>query len=363
MKYNIGWGLTNTCNMNCKFCYSKDTRRRIAEKRLADWIRFVDENHEYIDSINYGTGENALVDDFFTFIAYVRNKYPNIKQALTSNGYIYEKVSKDERLYNIYKECIDEIDISLDFADKDKHNSFRGQRNAYDWAMNALSMISEDGKVGTIVFVGFNETLEKENLDGLFQIARKFGVNLRMNVYRPVSESSEINEKFIVDYRVLRDAIEYINQEYTIVSLNDILFGNLYSTTANIKENTGIDSIRILPDGSICPSTYLIGEKYKSVYAIDQENVLENIQFPVFTEAPIPDACSQCIIKDKCCGGVYDRRMLWYGSLEHRDPYCPEENNDEVICENYQYSKKRRVSVHDGYLPTMFFSGERRDAE
>ena len=26
-KYNVGWGLTNSCNMNCKFCYSKETRK------------------------------------------------------------------------------------------------------------------------------------------------------------------------------------------------------------------------------------------------------------------------------------------------------------------------------------------------
>ena len=58
-KFNIGWGLTNLCNMNCKFCYSKETREKSRECNIEDWKKFIDENYEQIDSINYGTGENA----------------------------------------------------------------------------------------------------------------------------------------------------------------------------------------------------------------------------------------------------------------------------------------------------------------
>lgn len=355
-KFNIGWGLTNTCNMNCQFCYSKETRKKIKETTLEDWIKFVDENHEQIDSINYGTGENATMNDFFTFIKYVRTHYPDIKQALTSNGYLYEKVSKNKELYDIYRECIDEVDISLDFVNKEKHNRFRGQPHAYDWAINALKMLSDDNKQATIVFVGFNETLQKENIDGLFEIAKKYNAVLRMNIYRPVSPSDEINKRFLLDYNILKESLEYIKENYKIISLNDILLGNLYSKDANIKENTGINSIRILPDGSICPSTYLIDEKYKAEYSIKEKEVLKNIKFKEFINAPIPNECENCPIKEKCRGGVYDRRILWYGSLLKRDPYCPMENHDELIQHDYQFTKSKRISVHDGYLPTMFFA-------
>ena len=145
-KYNVGWGLTNACNMNCKFCYSKEARKATKDATINDWIKFIDENHEYIDSINYGTGENAISDDFFKFILYIRTKYPSITQSLTSNGYIYERVSKDKKLYEIYLKCIDEIDVSLDFAIQEKHNMFRGQPKAYDWAINTLAMLQKDNK-------------------------------------------------------------------------------------------------------------------------------------------------------------------------------------------------------------------------
>lgn len=357
-KFNIGWGITNACNMNCKFCYSKETRVSTNDCSYNEWKNFVDDNHKYIDSINYGTGENSISNDFFKFISYVRTNYPNITQSLTTNGYISERVSKSNELYNIYKNCIDEIDVSLDFCDKEKHNYFRGQPKAYDWAINTLKMLKEDNKKATIVFVGFEDTMKTDNIDGLFSIAKEYNALLRLNIYRPVSESKEINDNFILSYNTLMNTLEYINKNYQIVTLSDVLLGNIYSENKNIVENTGINSIRILADGSICPSTYLITEDYRSKYNIRQKDVLSNLKFEEFEEAPIPLKCINCAIKNSCKGGVYDRRILWYKTLDERDPYCPYENNDDINKSKFTISKTNRVSVHDGYLPTMFFKNK-----
>ena len=354
MKYNIGWGLTNICNMNCEFCYSKETRKSINEVGIKDWKKFVDENYKYIDSINYGTGENDILDDFFDFVEYVKIKYPYIIQSITTNGYLYERVSKDKRLYNIYKKCIDEVDVSLDFVESERHNKFRGQPKAYDWAINTLKMLKEDKKKATIVFVGFDETMTKENIDGLFRIAKDNNALLRLNIYRPVSENDNINKKFILKYSILRNMIEYIGNNYEILSIGDVLFGNVYGDI-DVKENTGIDSIRILPNGDICPSTYLINEKFRKDYNIKDKNVLEKIKFNEFLDSPIPIECDKCEIREKCRGGVYDRRILWNKTLYSRDPYCPFLNNDDLNKPKYKVLKQKRVSVHDGYLPTMFF--------
>ena len=143
--------------------------------------------------------------------------------------------------------------------------------------------------------------------------------------------------------------------ESYIFCLEIVLLGNIYTKNHSIKENTGIDSIRILPDGSICPSTYLISENFRNKYNIKQDNILSKIKFKEFEEAPIPEKCNDCKIKDKCRGGVYDRRMLLHKSLNERDPYCPFENNDDLSKEQFKTLKIKRVSVHDGYLPTMFF--------
>ncbi|MDE7399417.1 MAG: radical SAM protein [Oscillospiraceae bacterium] len=215
-KYNIGWGLTSKCNMNCELCYSKETRNKSIDISIVDWKRFVDENHEQIDSINYGTGENALLDDFFVFIDYARAKYPFIKQSVTTNGFITQRILKNDNYHDIFMRALDEVDISLDFADKRKHCDFRGQQYAYDWAIQTLEHLQGSKIKATIVFVGFEETLKKENIDGLFEIAKEYDTMIRLNIYRPVSEAKEINDKFKLSYKTLFDSLRYINSQYRI---------------------------------------------------------------------------------------------------------------------------------------------------
>ncbi len=354
-KFNIGWGLTNLCNMNCKFCYSKETREKSKDITIDDWKKFVDENYEQIDSINYGTGENAILDDFFYFVEYVRDNYPQITQSVTTNGYISKRILENSEFMKIFMKSIDEIDVSLDFVNREKHSDFRGQPKAYDWAIQTLELLKGTDKKTTIVFVGFEDTMKKENIDNLFSVAKKYNALLRLNIYRPVSEKKEINDRFKLSYKTLNDTLKYINKEYKIMGLSDALIGNMYLDNANIKENTGIGSIRILPNGNICPSTYLISEQYSNKYNIKDEKVLSKIYFETFENAEIPKECENCPIKSKCKGGVYDRRILWYGTLDERDPYCPTRYNDEIPKEKFSIEKHGRISVHDDYLPTLFF--------
>lgn len=55
-------------------------------------------------------------------------------------------------------------------------------------------------------------------------------------------------------------------------------------------------------------------------------------------------------------GGVIDRRYLWNGSLDYRDPYCFIEDKQLLSkIDGINLSEEPFYSVHDGYLPTMFF--------
>lgn len=92
--------------MKCKFCYSKFHRNEAKDLGLKEWLHFVDGNHEYINSINYGTGENSISDDWFSLIAYIRTKYPEIRQALTTNGYTSEVIQRDSDKKKFYYQLL-----------------------------------------------------------------------------------------------------------------------------------------------------------------------------------------------------------------------------------------------------------------
>lgn len=354
-KWSIGWGPISRCNMNCQFCYSKTRRDKIEDLHLPDWKKFIDGNAEKIEAINYGTGENSLSDEWFDLIKYIRESYPGIRQSLTTNGYISEAI-RDDKKREIFLSSIDEVDVSIDFFDEEKHNAFRGQPMAYQWAKNTLFLCRENAIPTTIVFLGSKQNLNIENIDGLFKIAKEYNSILRMNIYRPTDGITENAKKFIADHEQIVEMLKYINEKYSIIALNDSYFAPLLTGKKNV-DPSGVNSLRILSDGSVTPSTYLIKDSYV-LGNIKDKSILESLEnnstLTTVINDTIPNECNECLLKEKCRGGVADRRYLWGGSLECRDPYCisPVVTKIEPIITE---ERKDFSSVHDGYLPTMFF--------
>jgi len=359
--YNVGWGVTHKCNMKCEFCYSKKVRADEADVPVNVMKTFVSENHAKINCINYGTGENSLCDNWFEIIEYVRDNHPSIEQALTTNGNIYYEILQDDHKKNVFLNSIDEIDVSLDFADADRHDKFRGKKNAYEGVINTLRLCREHNIPTTIVFIATNETLEKDNIDGLFKIAKKYGTILRMNIYRPVANIPIKDNPFICDFEKIVDTLYHIDENYKVISINDSLFNALLTDNPIERDPSGSTSLRILPDGSITPSTYLITDEFRDLH-ISNKNVLSDLSrnkmFNQMKTVNMPEECNLCELKERCGGGVLDRRYLWYKSFDTVDPYCIMKQDNKCINEYPKINTDRPdgfSSVHDGYLPTMFF--------
>lgn len=358
IKWDIGWGPVSKCNMHCQFCYSKSKRSNSAsDLSLEKWLMFIDNNHSQIKSINYGTGENSLSPDWFSLIEHIRRSYPEITQAVTSNGYLSEAV-KNPRHMRIFLTAIDEVDISLDFCDPERHGLFRGQKNAYYWAINAMKLCQDSRKRLTLVFLGSAVNTQEKNIDGLFEIAKKYNAIVRMNIFRPMNIHDHDLEKFILRYQDVLRILQHISERYQVLSLSDPFFSALFSG-ADETDPSGSSSLRILANGDVTPSTYLIDGKYV-LGNISDPHVLSHISQHDFLiqmkKKNLPHECENCILAARCRGGVIDRRYLWYNTLEKPDPYCPGRfESYEQLPPRLKFSNKVFNSVHDGYLPTMFF--------
>lgn len=357
-KFDVGWGIVSACNMRCQFCYSADVRHEIRsnDKDLKSWIDFVNRNHKFIDSINYGTGENSLLDEWYDFVEYVAKTYPEIKQAVTTNGTLYEKMMKNSRYEKVVNEGLAEIDISLDYANAEAHDTLRGLKGAHNNAVNLLNYLKDKTIEATMVFIGINDVLKEQNLEGLFDIAAKADCKLRTNIFRPMNINDERLRPFIADYSTLLNLLKWVDEKHQILYLGDPLFSSILTDGEPAKDPSGLKSIRILSNGDITPSTYLIEKEFR------KENIktasLETLEFSdTGMNFKLPDACSNCSNKNRCGGGVLDRRYLWYKTFNERDPYCP------FRKENYMPDFKVRInpnnqefsSVHKDYLPTLFF--------
>ena len=359
-KWDIGWGPVSACNMNCQFCYSKKVRSDSScDLTLKDWLEFIDSNHEQIHSINYGTGENAISNDWFSLIHHIRRNYPDIRQSLTSNGYVSQKVKENKQLMECFLDSIDEVDISLDFYTSAQHNELRGQPHAFTWAIDAFSLCHAAGKQLTLCFIGSAINTSKDNLIGLFAIAHRYNALLRMNIFRPMDISDRNLSRFIIGYKEVCDILKFINDKYQILSLSDPFFSALFSGPEK-KDPSGNSSLRILSNGNITPSTYLIDPSF-SLGNIRQQNILHKLETSErrkeIVNDDLPEECRGCILADKCRGGVLDRRFLWYGNSAKKDPYCPHKfDSSDQLPAPLSFSCRTFTSVHDGYLPTMFFA-------
>lgn len=352
----LGVGFTNICNMNCDFCYSKNNREYSFRQPLHVWKDFFMKNGPYLKSINYGTGENALEDDWFELIEFIADTFPHITQAVTTNGSLAHILESDKNKERVFLKAIEEVDVSLDYVDVNKHNSIRGNVNAFKWAIETLKFCTSTKRRLTVVTIGLNETLEISNIEGIFEIAQRFDALNRINIYR---KSIDRIDECELDYDILMTFLEWVSQNHTIVELSDPLFSSIFNTNEVTSDASGKSSFRIVADGRIYPSTYLLYDGFLLGNITDTNFAFDNVKNDFFlSQIVIPDGCQNCHYCNQCKGGAIDRRYLWYRSFNEPDPYCPNRH-----LESRSYDIKANTcnmqcnSVHKGYLPTLFFKG------
>lgn len=352
-QFAIGLGFSSECNMNCPFCYSKSKRQKGEDVDIRLWYDFFQRNAEYINSINYGTGENTTSTDWYKLIEHIRNRYPHIRQALTTNGYLSHVMKTDEKKREVVLHAIDEVDVSLDFGDASIHNAYRGNASAFGWANDTLAFCRDNGILPTIVTLGIDDTLRIDNMERIFEIAGAYDAKVRINLYRPVDKQSHVKPASLTSILTFFD---WVNEHHTILSISDPLFSALLSTEVPSADPSGFSSLRVTQDGDIYPSTYLLYDDFLMGNIKDFSMVADlsdNAGMEALHKACIPEECKKCKHVEYCRGGVFDRRYIWYGSFEKRDPYCFVEKSE--LCRKYIQKKDRCISVHDGYLPTLFF--------
>lgn len=253
----------------------------------------------------------------------------------------------------------------MDYAKEDEHNNFRGQNKAYTWAMNMLDLCHKNNKRLTIVSLGSDLVVTKENMTGIFDIANKNGAILRMNIYRPTNGLDDFSKQFLLSKERLIDFLKWVNDNYDILALDDALLSAIILGKKN-SDSSGVNSLRILPNGNITPSTYLIQDDFivgniKDNVDLNKIKELKDNKLNQIVEEVIPKECENCKYVSMCKGGVIDRRYLWNGSLKEKDPYCFVDDSALMNkVKKINIIEEKFESVHDGYLPTMFFKSKKK---
>lgn len=354
LKFKVGWGFTRLCNMRCRMCYSWRVRQRRDEIDLEVAKSFVYQNRDYIENLNFGTGENTLVLDWYNLLKW--NNELGLKQGVTTNGYLAIFCEEHKWAHEIVTNCINDVDTSIDFANPILHNTLRGHPKAFQWAIKTLRYCHDYDIERSIVVCLLSENSNIKNIKNIFRLAENFQCNVRFNIYRPLHGSN-----FIVPPKQLYDVLQFCLKNYNLVRASDPLFSALLGINHAIGDSAGTTSCRILPNGMITPSTYLIGKEWETKNIKERPllpKLRETESFKKLINGLTPTECKECTYAGICQGGAKDRRVLWYHDLSKRDPYCPylHLNYNPLGEIDFKITKQARYFVHDGYLPTLIFA-------
>ena len=353
--WHIGWGFTACCNMSCAFCYSAEARTLTGSRRVstAQSYSFCERYGEAIRTINFGTGESFCSPEFISFIRYLRSRFNHLRLSVTTNGTLSRVIRVPDQL----NELFDEVDISIDFADAAHHNKFRGVDWAFDAALATLDLCHRANVKASVVMLGLDSTLDVTNLAAMLDLARDHDACLRINLYRPVVSSGLI----MPTYKAVMSALAFLHSTRCGATLSDPLFAAMLG----VVQDAPLDrcgELRILPDGTITPSTYLVSQDWKGASLLDDADVLEAFRhshaFDRFRNVSLPQQCTSCPHARTCRGGCIDRRWLLDGHCDNADPYCPSRNNDPEMLTDRRFRfplLNDGPSVHTSYMPTMIF--------
>jgi radical SAM protein with 4Fe4S-binding SPASM domain len=310
MGVSLGIGITNDCNLGCAHCYRPQDR--IYQLSL-DEIRAICETLK-VDSFNMGTGESWLHPQFPEIVAYLAGR--GIKMSMASNGHSLSEIPTSLLRH------LHDVEVSVDFRTPREQDAFRGEGN---WAcvMASIDRCQAQGIEVTILATLMN--VNYDQMDGLVEVARQTGTNLRVNVYQPVGQ-----DEFMLSYDQFWEAYRRLLGAGHLLSTSEPIVNAMAGLDSLFGSPCGRQSIRFTPRRYITPCVYWPHPDLTldDLPGLGAKGILESEQFR--QARLVPEACRDCPHVSSCGGGCASRRALLGDlrsiasrAMNQPDIYCP----------------------------------------
>ncbi|MEM2812014.1 MAG: radical SAM protein, partial [Candidatus Bathyarchaeia archaeon] len=202
----VVWNYTNACNLRCKHCYQRADRPSPDELTTDEKLAIIDQLVENnVSMIAFSGGEPLVCEDFFKVAryAYERGLYVSI----ATNGTLLTK----ENVARLKEAGVAYLEISLDGATEETHDSFRGVKGCFK---KTIEGIANSVKAG--MFTCIATTATKHNLNEIPKIvslAKELGVR-RVIVFNfiPTGRGKEITQLDLTPTE-REDLLKYLYKE------------------------------------------------------------------------------------------------------------------------------------------------------
>ncbi len=166
----LSWNVTRKCNLKCSHCYINAAKEELRDELTTQ------EGKDLMDQISevsrplliLSGGEPLLRPDIYELIRYGVSK--GFRMGLGSNGSLL-----DEKAANKLAEAgAKTVSISLDSSVPEKHDDFRGVKDSWQKAIQAIEALKQNG-----VLVQVNTTVTQQNhgeIDEIMTLTERLGV-------------------------------------------------------------------------------------------------------------------------------------------------------------------------------------------
>ncbi|MFQ5952121.1 MAG: radical SAM protein, partial [Candidatus Omnitrophota bacterium] len=285
-------------------------------------------------------GEPLLRDDLEGLLEFCA--FSDIDVWIETNGTL---ITRDmARMFGKYK--VDHISVSLDSAFADVHDSFRGQKGAFNCAVEGIKNLRDEYFPPQVIMSLYNENLT--DFKSFIRLIQELDVNdIKINTISPVGRGSDLNEKGLAP--TVREILDFSRQLKDITGdFKGSVFLDIPAAFKGLEEldgsSCGICSIKnilgILSDGSV--SICGIGLMEESLIfgnVKDDPSVLKDIWHnnPILKQIreDIPSkfegVCGMCVFKKRCLGSCRAEVYHNTGSLFSPYWFCQEAYDEGIF--------------------------------
>jgi len=334
----VQWDLTSCCNLHCKHCYADATAEKGKELTRTQVLRVVEEAERIgVLAFHLLGGEPFVRDDLIDVVQHACQL--GISCHISSNGTLIQPKHARalEGLHNLT------VDVSLDSTRPSYHDWLRGQKGAYQKAVEGIQCLRErDIQFGTTCTI-YPDTLDE--MEAITKQAIDFGAyRLQFLFVSPVGRARRYQNELLLEDRersIFTAQFKYLVKKYADTILVDspvVPFEPEKSGSVKVNDPglwlvgclAGIEKMAIRSDGSVtaCP-------QLKREYGNVQTSTIQEIWANIHSErlARLGKGCDICAFDGYCGGG------------------CPAPNSydDEVVpCSG----RKQRNAINHAVIET-----------
>jgi len=182
----VVWNYTNACNLKCKHCYQRADKPTPDELTTEERLAIVDQLDENnVSALAFSGGEPLMRGDFYEVARYAYEKGMYISVA--TNGTLLTK----KTIARMKRSGVKYVEISLDGATKETHESFRGVKGCFEKTLRGIRNAVEAELYTCIATTATKHNLKE--IPRIIELAKRLGVR-RIIIFNfiPTGKGEEI---------------------------------------------------------------------------------------------------------------------------------------------------------------------------